>query len=115
MPLSPSDESRLEHMRQAAADALNFLTGLTRESFLNSDLHVSAVERKLVTIGEAASYVSRGLTVKYPKVQWGLITGMRHKLVHDYWNIERGRVWLAAESDLPVLLQDIDLIAAAEA
>src|SRR5690349_19711592 len=103
MPLSASDERRLSHMRQAAIEALSFLAGLTHEAFRASDLHISAVERKLIILGEAASNLTNELTDRYPKVSWALITGMRHKLVHDYWNIDRERVWLTADSDLTEL------------
>ena len=64
MPPDQSGESRrdaalLLDMALAAEDALSFVAGLDESAFLASDLHQSAVTRKLEVIGEAAGRVSK--------------------------------------------------------
>lgn len=39
-------------------------------------------------IGEAARQVSREFTEAHPEVPWANITGMRHKVVHDYLGVD---------------------------
>ena len=52
------DEALLLDMALAAEDALSFVADLDERAFLASDLHQSAVIRKLEVIGEAAGRVS---------------------------------------------------------
>jgi uncharacterized protein with HEPN domain len=37
-------------------------------------------------------------------VPWIQIIGMRHKIVHDYMNVDYDIVWEVVRSDLPVLV-----------
>jgi uncharacterized protein with HEPN domain len=114
MPLSPLDAVLLDDMRGAALAAQNFVSGLDLDSYRISDLYSSAVERKLIVIGEAAGSVSDEIRRRYSDAQWGDITDFRNKLVHDYFDVDHERVWLILDQDLPALLQVIDLIFADE-
>ena len=115
MPLSPIDAVLLDDMRAAALAAQDFVAGLNLDSYQASELHSSAVERKLIVIGEAAGSVSDQIRRRYTHAQWDLITDFRNKLVHDYFDVDHERVWLILDEDLPALLKDIELIVANEA
>jgi uncharacterized protein with HEPN domain len=114
MPLSLDDAELLADMRAAAMAAQAFVSGLTLQAYVSSELHSSAVERKLIVIGEAAGFVSSDLQRRHSHVHWDLITGLRHKPVHDYTDIDGNRIWLVVAEDLPGLLKDIDLIVSSE-
>ena len=43
----------------------------------------------LERIGEAASHVQPGFREEHADVPWQRIVGMRHKLIHDYLEIDR--------------------------
>ena len=101
-------------MRSATVAAQAFVSDLTLQMYLASDLHASAVERKLIVIGEAAGDLSSDLLRRYSQVRWDLITGIRHKLVHEYFEIDGRRIWQTVTEDLPDLLKNIDLIVASE-
>jgi uncharacterized protein with HEPN domain len=88
MPLSVVDAELLEDMRSAAVAARSFVEGLTLSSYVASDLHASAVERKLIVIGEAAASVSHEVQRRYASIQWDRIMGLRHKLVHEYFDVD---------------------------
>lgn len=47
----------LEHMRQAASDALVFVEGLSKEEFVDDKRTQQAVIMSLVIIGEAATKI----------------------------------------------------------
>ena len=55
-------------------------------------------------IGEAATRVSREFTETHPEIPWAEITGMRHKVVHDYLGVDEDIVWQVATVDLPSLV-----------
>jgi uncharacterized protein with HEPN domain len=57
----------------------------------------------LQIIGEAASRISLDLQKQYPEVPWGQIIGMRHILVHGYFDIDLEIVWTAVDISLPAL------------
>ena len=115
MPLNSNDSELLRYMRSATIAAQSFVNDLTLQMYLASDLHASAVERKLIVIGEAAGELSSDLIRRYSRVRWDLITGVRHKLVHDYYEIDSRRIWQIVTEDLPDLLNNIDFIVASEA
>ena len=63
-------------------------------------------------IGEAASKISNELRGKYPEVAWGGMIGMRHVLVHGYFETETEIVWRVVEHDLPTLRTQLENILA---
>lgn len=62
----------------------------------------------LQIIGEAASRISDDLRKKHPEVSWGGMIGMRHVLVHGYFETDKDIVWKAVEQDLPKLKTQIE-------
>ena len=55
-------------------------------------------------IGEAAAHVSAAFRKQHPEVPWQNVAGMRHKLIHDYFEIDLDVVWMAAKDDAPDLI-----------
>lgn len=56
--------------------------------------------------------VSKDLRGQHPSVPWRDIVGMRDKLVHDYFGVDVGMVWVTANEDLPELRNQISEILA---
>jgi uncharacterized protein with HEPN domain len=63
-------------------------------------------------LAEAASRVSNQLREKHPEVAWGGMIGMRHVLVHGYFETDRELVWKVVENDIPKLKIQIEKILA---
>ena len=53
------------------------------------------------------------LKLQYPEVPWNDISGMRNKLVHDYFGVDIGMVWFTVTNDLPKLQKQISEIISA--
>jgi len=102
------DEAYLLDMLIAARDAVTFISGLTREQFESSRLHQLAVMKALETIGEAAANVSESSRAVHPEVQWREIVGMRHRLVHGYFEVDLEKVWETVQTDIPTLINAIE-------
>jgi uncharacterized protein with HEPN domain len=74
----------LVHMLEISRRIAAKTSGLTRAQFdANEDLQLALVHL-IQTVGEAARLVSDPTRDSLPSVPWKSITGMRHRLVHDY-------------------------------
>lgn len=58
-------------------------------------------------VGEAASKTSGELRSDHPEVPWTEIIGMRHKLVHAYYDVNPGILWATVTKSVPHLLADV--------
>lgn len=61
-------------------------------------------------IGEAASRLSDEIRAQHPEVPWGQMIGMRHILVHGYFEVDLEIVWNAAQINLTQLKKQIENI-----
>lgn len=66
----------------------------------------------LQIIGEAAARISDELRKKHTEVSWGGMIGMRHVLVHGYFETDKDLVWKVVERDLPALKKQVEDILA---
>ena len=76
--------------------------------FAEDELLQVWVVHHLQIIGEAASRISEAIREKHSEVAWSGMIGMRHVLVHGYFETNTNIVWKAIERDLPVLKPQIE-------
>ena len=87
------DRVRLQHMLDAAREALAFAADKHRED-LNSDRKlVLALVKDIEIIEEAAYQTSDEARRQLTNVPWEDIIGMRHRLVHAYFDIDLDILW----------------------
>ena len=63
-------------------------------------------------IGEASNALPQEFQMQYPEVPWRNIVGMRHILVHNYFEVDLDVVWTTLERDIPPLKQAIEAMLA---
>lgn len=98
-----------------AAKAIDgFVSGITREQFLENDLLRSGVLYKLTIIGEAASKLSKEIKNKYPDMEWAKIVAFRNIAIHAYFSVDWKIAWNAATLNVPLLKEKIKAILDAE-
>lgn len=100
----------LDHMRQAATDACDFVEGLSKEDFLTDKRTQQAVIMSLIVIGEAASKVMDGYAEfadQHRQVPWRSMRGMRNRIAHGYFDINLDVVWDTVQIALPDLLKQL--------
>ena len=89
---------------EACEDILSFTKGMSYSDFASDRKTVNAVIRSLEVIGEATKKLPTSLRNNYPDVPWKQMAGMRDKLIHEYFGIDKQMVWQAAEKHIPNIL-----------
>jgi uncharacterized protein with HEPN domain len=76
---------------------------LTFEDFNSNELIQDAVIRNIEIIGEATKKISKDLKSQYREIPWKEMSGMRDKLIHDYFGVDVDVVWKTVTEDIPYL------------
>jgi len=105
-----NDSLYLRHIREAIHKIGQYTKGVSRTSFEKNSLIQDAVIRQIEIIGEASKRLSEALRTSNPDIPWEDITGMRNKLVHDYFGVDLEKVWLTVQADIPTLKKQINKI-----
>lgn len=69
-----------------------------------------SVIRNLEIIGEATKKISKELKSQSPDIPWKEMSGMRDKLIHDYFGVDVDVVWKTVNDDIPFLKSLIETI-----
>jgi uncharacterized protein with HEPN domain len=101
-----SDQERLNDILEAI-EKIERYTPRGRKAFEDDEMFQVWVVRHLQIIGEAASRVSDETKHHLPHIPWGKMIGMRHILVHGYFDIDLEIVWSVIENDLQSLKDQV--------
>ena len=104
------DTIRLSHMLEAAHEAIEFMQDRTRFDLNLDRMLVLALVKAIEIIGEAAYQVSQDTRAQLKGIPWEDIVGMRHRLVHAYFDINLDILWRTVQDDLPPMITELDRI-----
>ena len=81
-----TDAQRIEKIRSYTDKLLEYVKNhsLTREQVLSDETVRWTLTTPLYNIGEHAYYLSKEFRELNDRVPWNKISGLRHRLVHDY-------------------------------
>lgn len=102
------DPARLEHMLQAITRILNFIEGKNFDEIKKDSILYYAVVKNIEIIGEAAYMLTPEFKAAYPQTPWKIIIGMRHFLVHGYYEVDPEEVWNVIDKDLQPLKAQLE-------
>jgi uncharacterized protein with HEPN domain len=108
MPPNNRDAGYLWDMLQAARRLQEFTAGLSYQTYLESVLLQSAVERQLEILGEAARRMSEAFRQEHPEILWSSIISQRNVIAHQYEEIRQERLWSVVTSDMPRLIAQLE-------
>ncbi|MBN2305190.1 MAG: DUF86 domain-containing protein [Anaerolineae bacterium] len=112
--MNKDDRVRLQHMLDAAQEAIEFLRGETRDVLDTDRKLVLALVKDIEIVGEAASRISKDCQQENSQIPWPQIVSMRNRLIHAYFDIDLETVWKTVQEDLPPLITELEGILADE-
>ena len=107
-----NDKARLELMLEAIDNITEYKKGVSFEEFNANKILFHAIVYNLQCIGENAYKLSRPFVESHKETDWERMEGLRHVLVHDYYNTNIATVWTIITNDLLPLKEKINTILA---
>ena len=101
--MQPDDRALVIRMLVEIDDALEFARGYDRKKFIADRRTHRAAAYSIQNVGESARYLTREFQRTHPQVEWPKVVGMRHRIVHNYWDVNYQRVWAVVKNELPGL------------
>ena len=108
------DAIRLRHMLDAAREAVEFAQGQTRSELDRNRMLVLSLVKDIEIVGEAAHQISPSTRNQLQGIPWDDIIGMRHRLVHAYFDINLEILWRTVNDDLPALIRVLESLLSKE-
>jgi len=98
----------LKHIRDESLYILSITSkGVSKDEFLNDETLKRAVVRSLEIIGEASKKIPADFKIKWDKVKWKDMAGMRDRLIHDYLGVNYSIVWDVIKNKIPELFEQV--------
>ena len=97
------DKGRLEHILNSIDVLLN-----NKDKYEFADVEKDSIVffgfvKHVEIIGEAVYMLTTEFRASHPEVDWDVIEGMRHVLVHGYYKIRPKQLWNTIINDIPKL------------
>jgi len=102
-----ADAGFLWDMLESAESVVLMTRNLRYDQYSNDRKTRRAVEREIEIIGEAARKVSGAFCDVHPEIPWRKIIGQRHKLAHEYAEIQDEVIWRVATIHVPELIKHL--------
>lgn len=96
--MNERDKTRLLHIQLAVREINEAINERNFESFMEDKILRKAIERDLITIGEAISHLSDNIKTSHP--QWHKIKALRNLIIHEYFSVDPVEVWDIVETKL---------------
>jgi len=100
----------IEDIWEAVEKVERYVSGMDHDAFVKDEKTVDSVVRNLEIIGEAANRLPQNFKTQHSEIEWPKIIGLRHRIVHDYFNIDVEIVWQIIQEDLPVFKSKLSLV-----
>jgi uncharacterized protein with HEPN domain len=101
--MSSSPIEYLRHMLGEANYLIDQSADLERDEFLVDETLKRAFVRSIEIIGEATRHVDDDFRQQHLEFEWRAMTGMRDRLIHDYFGVDYELVWDVVINKIPPL------------
>ncbi|MDP3043606.1 MAG: DUF86 domain-containing protein [bacterium] len=100
----------LEHILESINKIEKYVKDIDESDFNNNFLVVDAVVRNLEIIGEAARNLDDNFKSANIHIPWRDIADFRNVLIHEYFGVDKEKIWLVIKKDLPELKKEIKIL-----
>lgn len=90
---------------------LAFTQGLEQAQFVADAMRFDATVRNLELVGEAATHIPVDVRNAHPTIPWRMLIATRNQLIHGYLGLDNDILWSIVQTDVPVLLPQLKLLA----
>ena len=107
-----TDMQRIERIVSTTRKLLDYLedNGITKEDVLHQEPLRWTITTPLYNIGEHAYHLTDEFKEAHGDIPWAKISGLRHRLVHDYENTNWTLICAVLFDVLPGFLQEVEKI-----
>lgn len=104
-----TDRERIERIVSTTRKLLDYLeaNGITKEDVLNQEPLRWTITTPLYNIGEHVYNLTDEFKEAHADIPWAKISGLRHRLVHDYENTNWTLICAVLFDELPGFLREI--------
>ncbi len=106
-PWAEDDLIRIRHMLDAAEQIASFTHSRSRNSLKEDEIATLGLVKAIEIIGEAASALDPSVRDAIDGVPWPQVIGMRHRLVHAYFDVDLAIVWATATKAVPDFVEHL--------
>lgn len=97
------DIERLRHILEQIDTLGSLLPNLSFEDLDTDKVRYYGIVKMVEIIGEASYKLTNDFVESHQEVPWNVIRGMRHYLVHEYYQVSKEGLWDTLTNDLPAL------------
>ena len=101
------DKERLAHILEAINIILENKDKYSFDEVASNPIVDFGFVKHVEIIGEACYKLTKEFRASHQEVDWDAIEGMRHVLVHGYYQISKEQLWDTVENDIPELKPSI--------
>ena len=101
---------QFEQILMFAIRIQNKMKDETLETFLTDEDKQDAILYRLGQIGEVASKISDEEQEKYPSLFWRQMIGLRHRLFHEYQEIDLTQIYAITQQPISSLISELKVI-----
>jgi uncharacterized protein with HEPN domain len=105
--MNADDRWRLQHMLDAAREAISFIDGRTSEDLTRDRMLLLALVKEIEIAGEAATNISPDCRNNASGIPWAKVTGMRNRLTRGYFSWDLDVIWATLTTNLPDLISEL--------
>lgn len=98
-----NDRARLGHILDAIRVILDNKDKYSYDVVISDPIVFFGFVKHIEIIGEAVYKLTKDFRADHPEIEWEVIEGMRHVLVHGYYAIRPEQLWTTITDDIPGL------------
>jgi uncharacterized protein with HEPN domain len=100
----------VEDIIEASNRISDYVGDFSKDEFEGDQKTIDAVVRNIEIIGEAVSTIPPEIRRKYPEIPWTKIVGVRNIVIHRYFGVDTGTLWMIIKEQIPRFKEQISVI-----